>query len=178
MKKIVSAALVGGMCLAGCVSSGSDVKSIKGEAQVDKFSVTWGAIPVFKDRVPKGTTPLIFTFTSLSPASNNGVTEQDWLRESEKTGMSVSDLKSVVYGGSAYKGPNGDLRVCTIHAIQQGFCGEKLGLSVAKRAEYARRALKQNSRCQWIGFDPSYNALASHMAGAETFTLHVAAKCE
>ncbi len=164
--------------LTACVSStGNDVSRAGGEATLGGFNVRWSPIPALKSRVPTGHTPLIFTFTNLKPTYSKGVTEADWERRAQKTGMAVSDLKNFM-GESAYKGPDGELRVCTYFAIQKGLCGKKLGLSVQKRAAMAQSVLAQSDRCQWIGFDPNYHRLNAHQLGAENATLHVAASCK
>lgn len=168
------------MCVLGLVGCGSTYgggSKAQGKAQIDGYSVSWGAISALKDRVPQGLTPLMFRYSSLGGAPSNGVTQQDWEREAQKWGMGVSDLKSTVFGGSAYKGPDGALRVCTISAIQRGLCGKKLGLSVARRVAYAERIITQSGQCRWVGFDPSYNARTARSLGAEDFSLHVAADC-
>ena len=162
--------------IAGCGSSGHGAK-LGGNAVSGNYNVKWGAFPQMQARVSKGLTPLFFSFSAMDPVDSNGVTQADWERRAARTGMSVSDLKAVVFGGSAYKGPDGELRVCTISAIQRGLCGKKLGLSVEQRAEIAKSIIDQSSVCRWVGFDPGYNRLTSYQLGAEEFTLHVAADC-
>ncbi len=169
--------LASALFLTSCGTTSGSSPKLGGDAKIDNYSVRWSAVPALRNRVPQGQTPLIFQFSSLGPSSGNGVTEQDWEREAKKRGMSVGDVKSVLFGGSAYKGPDGELRVCTISAIQRGLCGQSLGLSIAERAAYAQRILAQNSKCRWTGFDPNYHALTAFNLGAEDFTLHVAAEC-
>ncbi len=79
------------------------------------------------------------------------------------------------FGGSAYKGPDGELRMCIIAAIQKGFCATSFRLSVVERAKLAERALAADSRCRWLGFDPTYHSMVARTLGAEDFTLHVEA---
>ncbi|MBM1310567.1 hypothetical protein JQT66_10345 [Sulfitobacter mediterraneus] len=177
IKLQVAFVLVSALFLTNCGATSGSSSKLGGDAKVDNYSVRWSAVPALQNRVQQGQTPLVFQFSSLGPSSSNGVTEQDWEREAKKRGMGVSDVKSVLFGGSAYKGPDGELRVCTISAIQRGLCGKKLGLSIAKRAEYAQRILAQNGKCRWTGFDPNYHARTAFSLGAEDFTLHVAAEC-
>ena len=162
--------------IAGCGPSGHGSKP-GGNAVSGNYSVKWGAFRQMQSRVPKGLTPLFFSFNATGATDANGVTQADWERRAARSGMSVSDLKTVVFGGSAYKGPDGELRVCTISAIQRGLCGKKLGLSVEQRAEIAKSIINQSSVCRWVGFDPGYNRLTSYQLGAEDFTLHVAVDC-
>jgi hypothetical protein len=130
----------------------------------------------FEKHVPKGLTPLVFSFSSTRPADNNGVTEADWERTAAKFGMGVSDTKSS-FGGAAYKGPDGDLRICTVIAIRKGFCGKSRGLSEEKRVAFAQKALGGSLQCRWVGFDAGYNRAASRLMGAEEYILNVAADC-
>ena len=148
-----------------------------GEEQIGDFRVKWRTVDTYEDRVTEGLTPLVFIFSSNVPQPDNGVTEDDWIKEAARLGMSVEMTKSTIHGGSAYKGPDGNLRTCTISAIQRGLCGRKLGLSIDQRTSMAKTLLDSSDKCQWVGFDARYNALASVQAGAEQFTLHVPAKC-
>ncbi|MFY0596747.1 MAG: hypothetical protein JXQ85_09975 [Cognatishimia sp.] len=175
--KAILASLSALMLMACMSSTGGDASKLKGGATIDGFNVGWGAIPYLASSAPQGHTPLIFTFTSLTSSYGKGVTEADWERRAKKTGMAVSDLKNLM-GESAYKGPDGELRVCTIHAIQRGLCGKKLGLSVQKRADLARRALALSDRCQWVDFNAAYHTQAAYRLGAVDETLHVTAVCK
>ena len=164
--------------VAGCETSASRILSaLGGETRYGKYDVKWDAIPALQNRVPDGLTPLIFIFSSTDPADSNGVTQADWERRAAQSGMTVSDLKNVVFGGEVYKGPDGELRVCTIAAIQKGLCGKKLGLSVGQRAKMAETILGQSTACRWVRFDPAYHRAAATNLGAQDFTLHVAADC-
>ncbi|UZD89753.1 hypothetical protein [Cognatishimia activa] len=175
MKAIILS--VSALVLAACVSSPSgSVSKLRGTANVEGYNVSWGALQKSIAKVPNGKTPLIFTFKSLTPTYSKGVTEADWERRAAQTGMAVSDVKTFL-GESAYKGPDGELRVCTIHAIQRGLCGKKLGLSIQKRVDFAKRTLALSDRCEWVGFDTGYHSQTAYRFGAVDETLHVAAVC-
>ena len=161
------------LALVGCSTSSNPGG---GNAVFGEYEVKWSALHGMSAGATQGKTPLIFTYSSNQPDANNGVTEADWALRAAESGIGVSDLKSL-FGGSAYKGPDGKLRMCTIAAIQKGYCATNFRLSIAQRVLLAERALAKNAICQWIGFDPSYHhGMARHL-GAEGFSLHVLADC-
>lgn len=167
------------LLVAGCVAATSPgvTRSAGGTGRIGNYEVRWRSVPSLASQVPAGLTPLMFIYRSLQPAPANGVTERDWERAAAQHGMSVSDVKHAVFGGQAYKGPDGQLRVCTVYAIQKGLCGRRPGLSVSQRAAMAQRLLAAGGNCRWVGLDPRFNARIAGLNGAETFTLYLAADC-
>jgi len=132
-------------------------------------------MPAKNRGVAKGLTPLIFIFVDTRPLPN-GLTEKEWEIEANKRGLDVETTKRV-FGPASYKGPNGQLRRCTILAARKGECKTNPAPSLDKRIDMAKRVLAQDPTCEWVGFDRAYNDRTAYTFGAEEFTLHVAAKC-
>ena len=151
-------------------------KKYSGKALAGDYKVSWGSLGrSAKSR--QGLTPLVFFFTHANPSRPNNISESDWEREAQRLQTSVWTLKNVLLKGEVYKTRNGNLAGCTYMAIQKGYCGKKIGLSVEQRAHIAQSILARHKACQWVGFDPTYNARLSHQAGAANMSLHVQAKC-
>ena len=161
--------------LSACAGTGAG-PGASGKAAVGTTVVSYDPVPALQGLTRPGLTPLLFRFTDTGPRSTNGVTDADWARAAQKAGMAVSDLRSSVYGGSAYKTATGDLAVCTMLAISRGLCAGPEILPVARRVALAEQALS-GSACRWVGFDPAFNADQSRRMGADDFILVVQVDC-
>lgn len=163
--------------LVSSCATGSKLSPFGGQALVKDVQVRWDHIPALQDQVSEGLTPLVFSFVSKSIQNNDKpISDKDWADEAARLGTDVSVAKSI-YGKSAYIGPDGIFRKCTIAATERGLCGERSGLSVEQRADMAEQLLGVSTACEWAGFDEAYNTLQSTRLGAAEFSLHVAAKC-
>ena len=131
-----------------------------------------------KPQVPAGLTPLIFTyhFAEAFPREP-GVTDELLQARADELDMPVSDMVSVIYGRHPYIHPSGQLASCTMAAVEKGWCGKKLGLSIEQRVQIAKQLLDMTEECRWVGFDPAYNRRASRSLGAEASILNIAADC-
>ena len=161
--------------LSACAGTGVG-PAASGKATIGTTVVSYDPIPALQGQTRPGLTPLLFRFTDTGPRSTNGVTDADWARAAQTAGMAVSDLKSSVYGGSAYKTASGDLAACTMLAISRGLCAGPEIMPVARRAALAEQVLS-GSACRWVGFDPAFNAAQSRRMGADDFILVAQADC-
>ncbi|MEM8577277.1 MAG: hypothetical protein AAGF60_05460 [Pseudomonadota bacterium] len=144
--------------------------------QIDGQTVNYGPVPAASASVPDGLTPLLFTFSQTERRRRNGVTDAEFAQEAARRGISVETL-SISMADDPYIGPDGQMRVCTIRAIQRGLCRGPKPLSVAERVRIAERVLEGDPNCTWAGFDPAYNRQMSRSAGAAQYTLWLAAAC-
>ena len=121
--------------------------------------------------------PLSLVMLSFSPmVAGSTVSEAQWAKEAARQGTDVATIKMIL-GPDVYVTQEGNLAACTMIAIEKGLCGKARTLTVAQRAAAAQSILDQSKRCRWVGFDEGLHARASQAAGAQEFTLWVAADC-
>jgi len=117
---------------------------------------------------------VMFTFSPM--LAHSSVSEAQWAKEAARLGIDVGTAK-VILGPDVDVSRDGNLAMCTMAAIAEGLCGKARTLTVAQRAAAAQSILDQSKRCRWVGFDEGLNVRVSRAAGAEAFTLWVAADC-
>ncbi|WP_310621416.1 hypothetical protein [Flexibacterium corallicola] len=164
--------------LSACGSIGSGNVQQMGEETLGSYKVNWMIIPEMKP-VPKDRlTPLLFSFYYAKPYAGAKITEEDWEREAAHLKLDLAFVKKYIHTGQVYKTRAGRLASCTYDAIEKGFCGPKLKLSVSERAKLAQKILANNSKCNWVSLDRTYNIRMANAFGAHNATLHVRADCK
>jgi hypothetical protein len=172
LSRIILACLMFGLSQA----ASADIQA-SGRATLGGAPVTWSTASAKLARSIGVEAPLSLVMFTFSPmVAGNSVSEEQWAKEAGRQGTDIATIK-LILGPDVYVTKEGDLASCTMVAIDEGLCGKARTLTVAQRAAAAQSILEQSRRCRWIGFDEGLNATASRAAGAEAFTLWVAADC-
>ena len=172
MRRMILACLLVGLSQAAL----ADVRA-SGRATLGGAPVTWSTANAKLARSMGVEAPLSLVMFTFSPmVTGSSVSEEQWAKEAARQGTDVATIKMIL-GPDVHVTKEGNLAMCTMVAIDEGLCGKARSLTVAQRAAAAQSILEQSRRCRWVGFDEGLNAVASRAAGAEAFTLWVAADC-